>query len=142
MRDLSCRRLLDVVTFTGLLPAYPTLSTGVTPASGAFLDPNGGLPRRPRVLGGGDRLVAMDADKMPAQVMFTAKRAATRWVGANMGFETVWIMGGHMCLQVISPGKCSGAGRTPVLLARIILCLLIDSSKGARMGDGRRNGQL
>jgi len=70
MRDLKSSL---VVTFTGLLPADPTPSTSITPSSGALLDHNGGLPRRSGVLEGSDRVVAMDAYKMPAQIMFTTK---------------------------------------------------------------------
>ena len=47
----------------------------------------------------------MDADQMSAQVMFTAERAATRWVRADMGLEAVGVMSGHMRLQIISTRK-------------------------------------
>jgi len=44
IRDLKPRCLLDAIAFTGLVPANPTPPTSITPASGAFLDPNGGFP--------------------------------------------------------------------------------------------------
>lgn len=59
-----------------------------------------------------------------------------------MGLETVGIMCSHMCLQIISTGKGSRTGGTPVFLARIVFGFIVNSSKGARVRDGRLDGQL
>jgi len=132
--------LLDVVAVAVPLPADPSLPADFTPAPRAFLDSNGFLGR-PRMVGRAHRLVAMDAYKMSAQVVLAAERSAARCVRADMGLETIGIMRSHMGLQIICAGKCSWARAAFVLFACVILGLIVNSPKGARVRHRRDDGR-
>jgi len=132
--------LLDVVAVAVPLPADPSLPADFTPAPRAFLDSNGFLGR-PRMVGRAHRLVAMDAYEMSAQVVLAAERSAARCVRADMGLETIGIMRSHMGLQIICAGKCSWARAAFVLFACVILGLIVNSPKGARVRHRRDDGR-
>lgn len=45
----------------------------------------------------------MDTDEMPTKIVFAAEGAATRAMGAGVGFEPIRIVRRHMGLEVIGP---------------------------------------
>jgi len=84
----------------------------------------------------------MNAHEMSTQVMLAAERSAARRVWADMGFKTVGIVSGHMGLQIISAGESSRARVAFVFFARILLRVVVNSSKGAGVRHRRHDGQL
>jgi hypothetical protein len=57
------------------------------------------------VLGGADRLVSVNAEQMPAEIMLAAEGAATGAVGADMGLETIGVVGSHVSLEIVSASE-------------------------------------
>ena len=86
--------LLDVAG-AALLPADPTLATGLAPAARTTANTD----RLPS--GVGRQFIPVDADEMPSQVVLAAEGPVTRGVGADMRLQPVGVMGGHVRLEVI-----------------------------------------
>jgi len=72
--------------------------------------------------GGANSFIAVNANKMATKVMLATERAPARSLGAYVGLEPIWVMGGHVRLQIVSPSKCSGTSCALVFLAGV-LCL-------------------
>jgi hypothetical protein len=74
------------------------LAAGVTPVSVSSADANSLLRRL-------EGLIAVDANKMPSQVVLPGEGSAARAVGADMGLEPVGVMRRHVRLEIVSSSK-------------------------------------
>lgn len=55
---------------------------------------------------GANSFIAVNAYKMATKVMLATERAPARSLRAYVGLEPIWVMGGHVRLQIVSPSKC------------------------------------
>jgi hypothetical protein len=97
-------QLLNIVAIAGIVATNPSLATRVAPAAGSVLYTNG-LFRSYRKDGSTDRFITMDADEMTTQIVLPAEGTTARSLRAHMRLQTIGIVGGHVCLQVICPSK-------------------------------------
>jgi len=139
-------RLLHVVAIACGGPANVALAASLAPAPGAFFNANRFRGHRV-VCGGGLGIIAMDANEVTAQIMFTAKGATARGVGANMGLKSVGVVCRHVGLQVVRTRECPGASTALVLFTGITLELIERTRSGwdyrEGVGDVRwRDGRL
>ena len=47
----------------------------------------------------------MDANEVTTKIVLATERAPTRAMGADMGFEPVWIVGCHVRFKVVRSGE-------------------------------------
>lgn len=99
--------LLDVVAVTRDARAGPAFAATLAPLPHSLVDPKANsetslfmaccLLR--------NRIVPMNANKMAAEVMFTAERASASGVMASVWLGTVRVVCCHVCLEVIGTGE-------------------------------------
>jgi len=90
-------------------------------------------------------LITMNADEMSTQVVLATERAATGTVRADMGFQPVGVVRGHVCFEIVRTSeRCRklDSKQAPVFLAHIaaFVIILVRDMRHLACGDGRELG--
>jgi hypothetical protein len=89
--------LLDMTTTLSLL-ADPAFPTPIAPTAGALVYANHRFRRR-------NRVITMDTDKVPAQVVFSTERSSAGVMRADVRFQPIGVMRRHVRFEIVRTGK-------------------------------------
>ena len=94
--EANTSRLLNISTGASSVTTNAALATSIAPAASATFDSNRFL--RSGKKRGADRFITVNANEMATEVMLATEGAPARSLGTYVGFEPIWIMGGHVGL--------------------------------------------
>jgi hypothetical protein len=80
------------------LLADPAFPTPIAPTAGSLVYANHGFRSR-------NRVITMDTDKVPAQVVFSTERSSAGVMRADVRFQSIGVMRRHVCLEIVCTGK-------------------------------------
>jgi hypothetical protein len=79
-------------------------------------------------------LGAVQTDLVARKIVLAAERPATGGVRANERFETIRIVGGHVCLEIVCARKGAGATVAPEFPASVALAIGLALTAGRSRG--------